>query len=641
MERSIQKYGLVNLVALLVIGVAAFVVARYTNSLAGQVGVIFLGLGFLVAAVSWFQMRLEDNERIEKLEFDELTKSRSSSTLFESKDAELFPAQRSREQFERFFVPVFTVVLCLLQAGGAWWLWRWVSKNGVLPVVKQPTSALAFFALFGIILFILGQFSSRFARLERHRLLQPASSYVLLGAYISFVVALGVGAVVTGYLKADLYVAYALCIVLALIALETLINLVLEMYRPRVKGKVSRPLYDGRLVGLLAQPEGLFTTAAQAIDYQFGFKVSETWFYRLFFERALKWLILAQLAILVLSTCFVFIDAGEQGLLEHFGEPAARSPLNPGAHLKWPWPIDHVYRFRTEQIQSFEIGVPSETQEEKEAFVLWTVAHTKIDNKVAEEDNFLVANREPSSLGNTNQAFLEDTNQPGTKRTPPVSLITGSIPVQFQITNLLEWAYTNEDAPSLLQDLARREIVRFFVGADMGEIMAQGRLEASRQMLSRIQAAADEHQLGAKLVSVGLQDMHPPVKVASDYEKVVASIHTKQAKILAARADEIRTNALADAQAVTIVNRAIADRTAREIGALAQAGLFTNQLPAYHAAPSVYVERAYLQSFARATANARKYVLLTTNTYDVLQFDLQESVARDLLRDVTVPPPKK
>jgi hypothetical protein len=53
----------------------------------------------------------------------------------------------------------------------------------------------------------------------------------------------------------------------------------------------------------------------------------------------------------------------------------------------------------------------------------------------------------------------------------------------------------------------------------------------------------------------------------------------------------------------------------------------------------VYAERAYLQTFARATANARKYVLLTTNTHDVLTFDLQESVANSLL-NLSVPAPK-
>ena len=42
----------------------------------------------------------------------------------------------------------------------------------------------------------------------------------------------------------------------------------------------ARVLYESRLVGLLGQPESLFTTAAHALDYQFGFKVSDTWFFQ-------------------------------------------------------------------------------------------------------------------------------------------------------------------------------------------------------------------------------------------------------------------------------------------------------------------------------------------------------------------------
>ena len=92
MERSIQKNGLVNLLVLLAVGAAGLAVARYASSLAGQVSSLFLGLGVLVAAVSWFQMRLEDRERIEKLELDELAKAHSGTAMFEARDAEVFPA---------------------------------------------------------------------------------------------------------------------------------------------------------------------------------------------------------------------------------------------------------------------------------------------------------------------------------------------------------------------------------------------------------------------------------------------------------------------------------------------------------------------------------------------------------------------
>ena len=624
MERSIQKNGLINLLVLLAVGVAGLAAARYANSLAGHVNILFLGLGVLVASVSWFQMGLEDRERLEKLEFDELAKTHSGSALFEARDAEVFPAQRSREQFERFFVPAFTAILFVLQAGGAWLLWRWLSQSTTATEVKEPIAGLALFGVFALLLFLLGRFSATIARLERQRLLRPGASYLLFNAFLALVVALGMVGVWAGFPKTDFVVAHVLCGLLGLVALETLVQLVLEIYRPRVKGKIERPLYESRLVGLLGQPEGLITTAAQALDYQFGFKVSETWFYR-FFEKALGWLLLLQLGALVLSTCVVFIEAGEQGLLEHFGQRVeSRSPLGPGAHLKWPWPIDRVYRFRAEQIQTFHVGFAEESGQERERYVLWSQGHRG-------ETNFLVANRM--------QFSQEVTNEVSAKRTPPVSLLTVSVPVQFQITNLLEWAYNNEDAPALLEDLGTREVVRYLVGVDMNDIMSQGRQEAALVLADRIQTAANQHGLGASIISVDLGDLHPPVKVAPDYEKVIAAVQTKQAKILAARADDIRTNALAGAQAVSILNRASAERTSREIGALAQAALFTNQIPAFETAPSVYMERAYLQTFAHATASARKYLLLTTNTHDVLTFDLQESLAQSLL-NLSVPAPK-
>lgn len=620
MERSTRKNGLINLLVLLAVTVAAFAVARVSSSLAGQISSIFLGIGALVAAVSWFQMRLEENERVEKLEFDELTRSKGGSSLFETKDTEGFPAQRSREQFERFFVPVFTALLLIVQALGAFLLWRGLSKLPMVPELKEPTVTITLFALFFLLLFIFGKFSATIARLENHWLLRPSASWALLGAYLCALVAIGAVGVVAGNPKVDYYLAEVFSVLLGLMAVETLISLILEIYRPRVKGKVSRPLYESRLVGLLGQPEGLITTAAQALDYQFGFKVSETWFYR-FFEKAFGPLILLQIAALFFSTCLVFVDPGEQALLEHFGKPTG-GILEPGGHLKWPWPVEKVYRYRTEQVQSFIVGSQPDPALTNQNTILWTVPHAK-------EENFLVANHDQ---------YLLSTNEAAASAIPAVSLLTISIPVQFQITNVLDWAYKNENATNLLQDVATREVIRYLAGADFTEIMSGGRAAASDALRDRIQAAADAHDLGARILFIGLQDIHPPQKVAADYEKVVGALQTKQASILAAEAADIQTNALSRAVATNIVDVAEGNSTNRVIQAFAKAALFTNQIPAYEAAPSVYLERTYLQMFARATAKARKYVVLTTNTHDVIQFDLQDKIRQDLLEDINVTP---
>ena len=45
MDRNIQKSGLINLLVLLAAGVAGFAVARYANTLAGLVTVIFIAVG--------------------------------------------------------------------------------------------------------------------------------------------------------------------------------------------------------------------------------------------------------------------------------------------------------------------------------------------------------------------------------------------------------------------------------------------------------------------------------------------------------------------------------------------------------------------------------------------------------------------
>ena len=616
MERNIQKNGLVNLAVAVLIFLAGFGVTVFAGSLAGQAAAVFLGLGVLVAFISWFQMRLEENERLEKLELDELARSRGAS-LFETKDGGSFPAQNARLQFEKYFVPGFAVLVLVLEAGGAWLLWNWSGKSTGGLKDGSATVALSLFAIFALLLFLIGRFSVTIARLENHRLLRPGASFLLAGAYVCALTALGIAGVEAKFPRADFLVARGLCALLGLMAVENLLTLLLEVYRPRVKGKIVRPLYESRVVGIFAQPESLFTTAAQTLDYQFGFKVSETWFFKAA-QKNLAALLLIQLAALILSTTIVFVDAGEQAVLERFGKQAAT--LGPGAHFKLPWPADKIYRYRTEQIQSFAVGYTPDAQSEAANTILWTVAHAK-------EENFLVANRATATLASAST----DTND--SARAQAVGLITVSIPVQFQITNVTDWVYNNSEPDALLKDLATREVIGYFAGTDLNDVLSQGRLQAAQVLCDRIQNAANRRSLGAKIIFVGLQDIHPPTAsdVALTYEKVVGAQQSKLAKILDAEAAAIRTNALSSAQAFMITNVADAKRVQLVSSKFAEAGLFTNQIPAFAAAPSVYRQRLYLQSFADATKGARKYVLLVTNTQDVVIFDLEDKIRDDLL----------
>lgn len=627
MERNWKRIGLVNLLFLLAVGATALAVARYTQTLAGHVAVVFLGLGALVAAVSWFQMRLEELERLERLELDELARSRGG-TIFERDEAELFPARRTREQFERYVVPVVAVLLFLGEVAAVILFWRWL--DGLPPaarLLKSPLPAMAFFAGFFLVLFLLGKYTAGVARLERQRLLRPGAGYLLLGAYLCLLATAGIVAVQVGFPKVDLVLARALCVLLGLIAAESLITLILEIYRPRVRGMEVRPLYESRLVGLLSQPEGLVTTLAQAIDYQFGFKVSETWAYQTLVEK-LPRVALGLVAALLASTCVVILEPGEQALLERFGRPVAgRAVLGPGPHLKWPWPVDKVWRFPTRELQSFVLGAVAEEQERKEHRVLqWTVSHYR------EEFNFLVASREALPSGPT--APREE------ERAVPVNLISAAVPVQFYITNVLEWGYNYADARALLEQLATRELVRYLAGVDLLDIMSVDRGAAGEQLRQRLQASATALGLGVEIMFVGLQDIHPPVKVADAFEAVNSAQQEIEAKILKAQGEASRTTLLARAESQEKVREAEAWALTYTAAANAQAARFRYQLMANAVAPSVYQQRLYLQTLAEGAGRARKYVLGPTNIQDVFQFNLEDRLP-ELFERIAVPPAKK
>src|ERR1043166_8237816 len=622
MDRNYQKIGLLNWIVLLAAAVGGVLVTNYANSAAGWPATLIVALGLFVAVASYFQMRLEEREGLKKLEFDELNKVKSSAALFTA-EAETFPAQRSREQFEKFFIPGFTIVLLLFQVAGVIWQWKALAKPPML-APDRGTFAMALFGLAALILFLLGKYSSGLARLEKQRLLRPGAGYLLLGAYVSFALVADVAAAIGGFPAADVILARVLCVLLALIAVETLITLLLEIYRPRVKGEPARLLYDSRLVGLLGQPEGIFRTAAQAIDYQFGFQVSQTGVYR-FFEENLAKIIVVQLAVLFLSTCIVFIEPGEQALLERFGKPSAGAILEPGAHVKWFWPVEKVRRYRTRELQSFTLGiVPDKEREKTDRTVLWTVSHNK------EEFNLLVASREQGSEVLTNAA----------EGAVPVSMLTVSIPVQYQISDVRAFAYDYADAGGLLEKISMREVVRYLVGVDLNEMMSAGRFKAAQTLRERIQEQASKLNLGVQIVFVGLQDIHPPVKVADAYEAVVGAEQEIQARILAAEGYKLKTVALAQAEGQKRIRDAEIFQLTRLAAAAARAGQFTNQITAFTASPRVYPERVYLQTFARAAEGARKYLIAPTNVHGIFQLNLEDKVRQEL-ENIYVPEPRK
>ena len=642
-QKNSKNLGLINSLVLLVVTIGTLLLALKTDSTidstVGLAGAVLLGIGTLIGFFSFIQSHLMDRERVEALEMQELDRTRGNESLFAGAAEDAYPARNARRQFEKWVVPAFSVLVLLGQALGLWWIYGELGE-WTAPTPDGALMSIMFSALFMIVLFMMGKYSAGLARMDGQELLRPVANYMLLGSVVSTAVVIAQAASYFGSPAWDKGITWVVLIVLAVSALENLGTLVLEIYRPRIDDKKARLLYDSRLIGLLGQPGGLISTAAHALDYQFGFKVSETWFYK-YLEQKLALIIAIQVVVLFLSSSFVVIQPNEEAFLERFGKRAAH--LGPGFSLKLPWPIDKVYRYKTSEIQRFVLGVLDQNEEVKPntgapedvEVLLWTTQHNHGSSKDPEQNyNMIVASSD----------VLLDA---AASDTVPLNLLTVSIPVQYRISNLTNWVYKTDNAGSLLQKLSMREVTRYLIGVDINELMGPGRTKAQEDLKKAIQQQADISELGAEIVFVGLQDIHPPVGkneqskatggVAESYEKVnVARLHSETNRLgaLQYKAGKVP---MARGLAAELVANARFESMHKVTLAQAEAERFSHQMAAFNAAPSVYTTRSKLETFVEATRGARKYILSNSDNNDIINLELQDKLRSDLL-DVTVDP---
>ncbi len=632
-QQNSKKIGLINGIVLLIITLGTLYLANESN--VAMASVVLLGIGTLISIFSFVQGHLISREQDEALEMQALDQTRGNESLFAGTAEDAYPARNARRQFEKWIVPAFSLHVLFCQILGLYWIYSRLSDTETASLAQASVMAIMFNGLFLIILFLMGKYSAGLSRMNDQELLRPSASYMLLGAVVSTSVLISQTATYFGYPGWDRGVTWIVFIIIAISALENLITLTLEIYRPRIDGKKARLLYDSRLIGLLGQPGSLLSTATQALDYQFGFKVSETWFYR-YIEQKLALIISIQFLVLFFSSSFVVINANEKATLERFG--SLKGMIEPGFHLKLPWPIDKIYRFKTDEVHSFTLGIlddnyqQNEEGKKKTRVLLWTQPHNHGSAENPDE--------------NMNMIVASDVDIAGSdSKTPSVNLLTISIPVQYRISNLTNWIEQTDNTGKLLQGLAMREVTQFLIGADIDNLMGAGYTDAQISLQEQIQTQANAHNLGAEILFVGLQHIHPPVGqnenskesggVAENYEKVIVAQLNAETNRLGALLYSAGKVPQAQASAAEFVSKAKIDSTNKVAIAQAEAKRFANQITAFEGARSVYTTRMKLESFQAATKGSRKYILSNPANRDVINLELQDQLRSDLL-DVTV-----
>ena len=262
MEQSVKRMGLVNWIVLLAAAGGCCWSASIVASVAGLMGAILAALGVLVALLSYCQMSLEAREELERLELEELSKTRGGASIFAASQDDTFPARRSREQFERLFHSGFDGALLGLPGGGGL-LWLETRRHGYRHRERAGHAGDGVAGVDGADTLFAGQVFQRAGAFPKAAAAAPGAAYLLLSAYAFSPWAATVG---RAWRVREGGFHRGACVVRGG-GFDCAGDAGGPGFRDLPgagKGKDSRLLYESRLVGLLGQPEAIITTAAHA-----------------------------------------------------------------------------------------------------------------------------------------------------------------------------------------------------------------------------------------------------------------------------------------------------------------------------------------------------------------------------------------
>jgi modulator of FtsH protease HflK len=671
--QTFRRASLICVVGLIVqifVALLMLIYSTYSGDHAARSASILFGSGVIVWAILLFVYDQHRRERIEAMEAEQFASAGgASASAFSDAGDDLRVAARRLVFIQKWVVPAAGVIFAginILTGLSRLRSWDTFSSSETFIYNTNIVGAMLAIGLaIGVVGFIFARFVSGMGKIN-------VWSNLRAGAAQSVAISMvGVLLAVAAFLELSLgqmgFKALTPIIIpigMIVLGCEVVLNLILDVYRPRKPGEDPRPAFDSRLLGLLAAPDRIAANIGEAVNYQFGVDVTGTWLYQLL-SKLVFWLVGMGVAIAWLMTTLVVVEPHERGLILtngrvsspifSFGEQG-ESDIGPGLHVKLPWPFatyetpvsysrsggqqEEVRTTTGVRVLQLASNAPDEG---KNTPLIWTESHS-----TREKLNIV----QPSSAGNESEDSTAATSRAN------LSLVALEVPMHFVVRDvkLFDQFAGPGQREDLLQMIGRRVVTQYLGQQSIDDVLAHNRttmLSDLRTLLEEAYAPLNEGQgPGIEILFVGMQGAHPPLKVAPSYERVIAARQNRESMIEEASRVEISTlteiagsvelaeQIVTELEGLDVLRRQNADRTTvsetelevqrlletaggeageklldagaqrwtRHMSERGQALLLLGQQQAYEASPSLYRSQSYFNALLDAIENARVYL---------------------------------
>lgn len=678
--------SLLGLALQLVMGLVLLIYSFILADRAGMAGSFLVLSGSLVWITLAIVFDQHRRERLEAMESEAMAAAGArESSVFGERGDELLVAARRLASMHKWLVPIASLLFAALLTGiGIWQLNRGLSIISADPLANaESVNKVAFKSLdqtaqgwaisigltMAFVGFIFARYVSGMAKQGPWANLRAGAAQSVAAALVGLAIAVGQFVDYFGPDYIAKYLLIAFPVLMLLIAAETVLNFLLGLYRPRRPGEIPKPAFESRVLGFVAAPDRIAESIGGAINYQFGFDVTGSWFYQLL-TRSLTVLVIVGLAVIWGLTSIGIVQPNEQGLRVRFGARVG-APLGPGPYLKLPWPLETIERFDATTVRRVDLGGD---QPKVKKSILWTNDHgvTETFFVVRPSAADIEAGREMErEKAATEPAPKLKSGGGGGGR--DVSLVSAEVPLLFEVTDLAKYEMlaAPDQREEIIRAVGRREVFKYLATRTVEDVLGDARPEISRVLQERVSAKLESMDCGVRVLFVGIEGVHPPKDTAEMFESVAQSIQKRQGSIengmmeanqtlikvagsvemahelveaidavaaapspqrseLQLKAEELL--AKAQGEAASKLAAAKADRWTKHMTARGKAERSTGQVASFRAAPSVYLAQVYFDTLTDIFKRARVYVVSGQANLEV-RTDVSDTAASGNLFD--------
>ncbi len=299
-------------------------------------------------------------------------------------------------------------------------------------------------------------------------------------------------------------------------------------------------------------------------------------------RRLVKPLLGVAAAVWVASGVYV-IEPRQLGVIERFGRKL-EPYKEPGLHYKLPAPIETLTRVAARRVRVLEIGFR-------------TTPGTKFDEPPSYEWN--VQHRGGMLQFQPEESLLLTGDQ---------NMVEAHVAVHYVLADPGDYLF-EQFAPETTIRVAAESVMRTIVNQTaLDDLLTTERRGVEQRAAKQLQERLERYRVGARVLAVGLQDVHPSVEVVDAFRGVAGAIEEKSRRINEAEGYRNERVALARGQAEARTRQAAAYKARRVNHASGDAARFTLLERAYRAAPETTRTRLYLETIEEVLPRRRKLI---------------------------------